>query len=130
MRQLLRDNPDDTPSILALAIQALARLHAAGFSHGDCNPGNLFLDLHQGRVYFIDNDRTAPAGSAAFRKNLQQLGFHLLRLRLIHPPQWAHALRKYAGLAGWTGRETCRNLRIITDAIDSRLQREPPRPSW
>lgn len=69
--------------ILSEVSVGLAAFHRPGFVHGDCIPGNLLYDIAQGRVYFIDNDRTFryQVGSLVWRtgvkRNLIQFCNHL-----------------------------------------------------
>ena len=66
---------ESLPEIFAKAAKAIARLHRAGFVHGDCIPGNICMDDADGFA-FIDNDRTERApllfGGNARRRNLVQ----------------------------------------------------------
>ncbi|HVA81398.1 MAG TPA: lipopolysaccharide kinase InaA family protein, partial [Candidatus Binataceae bacterium] len=57
----------------------IARLHRAGFVHGDLTPFNIIVgDGDPPRIWFIDHERTRSAGSLtparARRRNLVQLG--------------------------------------------------------
>ncbi|NLZ59570.1 MAG: hypothetical protein GX901_02785 [Lentisphaerae bacterium] len=59
----------------------IARLHQAGFVHGDCIMRNLCLDK-QGNLIYLDNDRSKKCGRLAFsrsRRNLAQLGYSARR---------------------------------------------------
>ena len=68
----------------------LAKLHRAGFVHGDSHPGNYFLDPHTNAFTYIDNDRTCrfqdfPLQGAA--RNLASAAFYLSRKRPLQFPQ-------------------------------------------
>ncbi|MEM1446595.1 MAG: lipopolysaccharide kinase InaA family protein [Planctomycetota bacterium] len=94
---------------IAAAAKAAAKLHDAGFVHGDMVPGNLMfaepqneLDADQGSgVVFIDNDRTRRVyGPWRWRARFRNAAQLSLRLRLLG--RWADArafLRAYAEVA-------------------------------
>jgi len=84
-------------ALLAALGREVARLHAAGFVHGDLVPPNLLVA--GGRFVFLDNDRTRrlPLAVGA-RRNLVQLG------RLVVPgvvlTDRTRVLRAYADALG------------------------------
>ncbi len=60
----------------------LARLHRAGFVHGDCHPGNFFQDDPNRGFLYIDNDRTCQGrhfSLAGAARNLVSAAFALSR---------------------------------------------------
>ncbi|MBO4345317.1 MAG: phosphotransferase [Victivallales bacterium] len=67
------------PGVFTKAAHAIAKLHRAGFIHGDALPGNICLD-DDGSAAFIDNDRTSHIpplfGGVARRRNLVQFCAH------------------------------------------------------
>ena len=75
-------SPEERREALRCAAEAIARLHASGFVHGDCQPGNLQLDGQD--VYFLDNDRTTQKTGwllkRAARRNYIQFCSRLLKL--------------------------------------------------
>ena len=99
---LLQNAPDKT-ALLSSVARALARFHAAGFIHGDCQPWNLFWDEASHQLCFIDNDRTQHCSgarlSAGIRRNLVQMGFHLRRKELISPAELEGFFQAYAPAA-------------------------------
>ena len=79
-RTLLKTLPvDKLPVAITQAARAMAKLHRAGFIHGDSLPGNICLDS-DGTPAFIDNDRTSRIPSffqaAARKRNLLQFCAH------------------------------------------------------
>ncbi|MBQ7650330.1 MAG: hypothetical protein IJS15_05180 [Victivallales bacterium] len=79
-RTLLKSFPVEKLSVvITQAAQAIAKLHRAGFIHGDSLPGNICLGP-DGTSAFIDNDRTSGMpplfGSVARRRNLIQFCAH------------------------------------------------------
>lgn len=71
-------------AVIAPVARDVARLHAAGFVHGDLLPGNLVLAGEAGRPVYLDNDRTHCRWfwrRWAQRRNLVQMVF---RLRQAH----------------------------------------------
>ena len=120
--ELLQSNPPG--EILASIAHELARFHAAGFAHGDCIPGNLFLQT-DGRLAFIDNDRTMRAGfwdhTARIRRNLVQFGFHLLLDQLASRTQLEDFYHEYMQSAQWSTKQKTHELPRIWTWIERRL---------
>ena len=95
-------SPEEVRRLLAMAARAIAGLHLASFVHGDCQPGNLFLD--EGRegapIAFIDNDRTIRSHALLRRwqekRNLVQFGFGLMARQFVTPEEWHYFLECYA----------------------------------
>ena len=75
-------SPEERREPLHYAAEAIAKLHEAGFVHGDCQPGHLQLDGQD--IYFLDNDRTAKRSgwllTRAARRNYIQFCSRLLDL--------------------------------------------------
>lgn len=116
----------------------VARLHRAGFIHGDLTPFNVVVDgdREPPRVSFIDHERTRRAGigggARARLRNLVQLGrFDLPGVGLTDRMRvW----RAYAGAMGLGRARAQRNrlvrmirARIARDGGMARLRSEPPR---
>jgi len=89
----------------------VARLHAAGFVHGDLVPPN--LRWRDGGFVFLDNDRTRRAWPGA-RRNLVQLGRFVVpgvtasdRARVLHAYASARGLdrRRRHRLGAWVMRK-------------------------
>ena len=89
----------------------VARLHAAGFVHGDLVPPN--LRCRDGGFVFLDNDRTRRAWPGA-RRNLVQLGRFVVpgvtasdRARVLHAYASARGLdrRRRHRLGAWVMRK-------------------------
>jgi hypothetical protein len=89
----------------------VARLHAAGFVHGDLVPPN--LRWRDGEFVFLDNDRTRRAWPGA-RRNLVQLGRFVVpgvtasdRARVLHAYASARGLdrRRRHRLGAWVMRK-------------------------
>ncbi|MGN0867744.1 MAG: lipopolysaccharide kinase InaA family protein [Oligosphaeraceae bacterium] len=104
----------------------LARLHAAGFVHGDCHPGNYFLDDMEKSFLYIDNDRTcrcrsfSPAGAA---RNLVSAAFALSRkLPLTFYQDFTQILDAYRQEARLSPRQEASLLARILDALEKRLR--------
>ena len=119
--------------------QEVARLHRAGFIHGDLTPHNLFIAQDPARFVFIDNDRTRrvrPIGAARRRlRNFVQLGrFDLDR---VTRADRMRVLRAYASALGLRNWRALRNraaamLRERTDRDRTKRHRRPlagPAPS-
>ncbi len=70
-------------ALIAKAGEATAKLHDAGFLHGDLLPGNLMV-TPAGRIVFCDNDRTLPFSRLLplflRRRNLAQMAFRLVAM--------------------------------------------------
>ncbi|MBR6471339.1 MAG: hypothetical protein IKS83_06050 [Victivallales bacterium] len=118
---------ENATEVLPQVAAELARFHAAGFAHGDCIPGNLFLQ-DNGKLAFIDNDRTMHTRfgnrTARIRRNLVQFGFHLLRKALVSRDQLEEFFLKYATFAKWTSRHTKDEIPRVRHWIERRLDSE------
>ncbi|MBP5300935.1 MAG: phosphotransferase [Victivallales bacterium] len=125
LQELLREG--NVEELLDAAAAELARFHAAGFVHGDCIPGNLFLQENR-RIAFIDNDRTMRAHAwdrtPRIRRNLVQFGFHLLQKHLVPREQVTQFLLKYVRHANWAADKASRELPEIQHWIDRRVTEE------
>ena len=125
VQTLLKSEP--AQDILNIVAQELARFHAAGFVHGDCLPGNLFLES-SGRLNFIDNDRTMRIHAwdrlPRIRRNLVQFAFHLLRRNLVTRDQAQNFLLKYVQCAQWPKAMADRELARVWHWTDRRLSAE------
>ena len=125
VQALLKNDPSQ--DILNIVAQELARFHAAGFVHGDCLPGNLFLE-NSGRLNFIDNDRTMRIHAwnrlPGIRRNLVQFAFHLLRRDLVTRDQAQNFLLKYVQCAQWSKSIADRELARVWRWTDRRLSAE------
>ena len=117
----------DTGKVLDAVAHELARFHAAGFAHGDCLPGNLFLE-DDGHLNFIDNDRTMHTHAwdrqPRIRRNLVQFAFHLFPKNLASREQTRQFLCKYAEYACWSKEFANRELTRIWRWIDQRVANE------
>ncbi|MBO4620919.1 MAG: hypothetical protein J5654_12510 [Victivallales bacterium] len=126
MVQTLLKN-ESAQDILNIVAQELARFHAAGFVHGDCLPGNLFLES-SGRLNFIDNDRTIRVHAwnrlPSIRRNLVQFAFHLLRRNLVTRDQAQNFLLNYVQSAQWSKSMADRELARVWRWTDRRLSAE------
>ena len=127
VHELLKTQPP--AEVLAAVAAELARFHAAGFAHGDCIPGNLFLE-DNGRLAFIDNDRTMRTHAwdkwPRVRRNLVQFAFHLLRRNLVSRDQAQEFLVQYVQHAQWPTDLAKRELAKIWRWTDRRLATERP----
>jgi len=114
--------------IKEMTARNLAHFHQAGFQHGDCQPGNLFIDPANSRVCFIDNDRTRYCQKNPWgrRRNLIQLGFHMLRLCLFTPADWDDFFHLYAGFLHWDTKTESSEYRRVMAGIRKRLKRIEP----
>ena len=125
VRELLQGESPE--AILAAVAAELARFHAAGFAHGDCIPGNLFLQKN-GRLAFIDNDRTMRTHvwdrRPRIRRNLVQFAFHLLRRNQVSCDQAQEFLFKYVQYAKWPPDAAERELTRIWQWVARRLAAE------
>ena len=125
--ELLHRKPPQ--EILSAIANELARFHAAGFVHGDCIAGNLFLQT-DGRLAFIDNDRTMRTSfwdcTARIRRNLVQFGFHLLLDNLASRTQLEDFFLEYIQVAQWPPRKRVHELSRIWHWIERRLATESP----
>ncbi|MBR4125707.1 MAG: hypothetical protein IKR13_05850 [Victivallales bacterium] len=117
----------DTEKVLDTVASELARFHMAGFAHGDCIPGNLFLQT-DGHLAFIDNDRTMKISSwdraPRVRRNLVQFVFHLLRKNCVLRKNAQKFLLIYAQCVRWTQSQADRELSRIWQWVDRRLATE------
>lgn len=117
----------DTEKVLDTVASELARFHASGFAHGDCLPGNLFLE-DDGHLNFIDNDRTMRTRvwdrQSRIRRNLVQFSFHLLPKKLASREQIQRFLCKYAEYAGWSKEFADHELTRIWRWVDQRVANE------
>ena len=93
---LLSENPDTTLPLVA-AGHALAALHDAGLSHGDCNLGNLLVDGEHARAIDFDaaHDERLPLSRRA-ADDVLGLVLDLLRLPGDFERRVAHLLDGYA----------------------------------
>ena len=95
---------DEIECAVRIVAEKVAALHRAGFVHGDCQPGNLFVQLDEHSVAFIDNDRTARSNclmrSRQEARNLIQLGFGLLRMKNFTMDNWQSLMTQYAVARG------------------------------
>ena len=84
--------------LLVLMGHELARLHNAGFVHGDCHPGNYFWEEGTEEFCYIDNDRTSKYNSLNISgaiRNLVSAGFFLLHRDRVTPEEWTIILDAY-----------------------------------
>jgi len=111
--------------ITEITARKVASLHRAGFLHGDCQPRNLFVDLANSHVCFIDNDRTrfCPNHPWGRRRNLVQLGYHLMRLSLFTLDDWKHFFDLYAGFLHWDSKKGTNEYQYVMSGIRKRQQR-------
>ena len=102
----------------------LARLHQAGFVHGDCIMRNLCLDKDNNLIY-LDNDRSKKTGLgvpfARSLRNLAQLGYSARRtgadaefVRLMY--------NTYAEVANWTQQQQKNRIEKLEAGIEKRLE--------
>jgi len=111
------------PMLLELIGRSLARLHDAGFVHGDCVPGNVLLRPENNGVVWLDNDRTRrlrfrPAASAQ-QRNLVQMCYRLMIFRetgLAEP-----LLKAYCAQRGWSASVAERYCKTVLAAAGQRL---------
>jgi tRNA A-37 threonylcarbamoyl transferase component Bud32 len=100
--------------------RAIARMHEAGFVHGDLTINNVLLD-GAGKPWFIDLERTQRVrGGANWRQAVED--FHRLarHFRKFSPAGRVAALRllrEYCAARGWKGRE-----REFVRALERRLR--------
>lgn len=77
----------------------LARLHNAGFVHGDCHPGNYCWREEDEHFCYIDNDRTtrhASRNDSGACRNLISAGFYLLnRTGRLSKDEWNIVMEEY-----------------------------------
>ena len=103
-RPNLWDEPGMAPEELALLLAAeTARLHDAGFAHGDFILRNLCLNPSTQHLILLDNDRTwrplPPIRLHYQRRNLDQMAYSLLR-RFTAPDLPLVFLNEYQRLTG------------------------------
>ncbi len=102
----------------------LARLHCAGFVHGDCHPGNYFWDEGADGFCYIDNDRTCRHGkmniSGAIR-NLVSAGFYLLHRNRITQKEWELLMDAYVQEAHFSCKEETAFRHRVSQGITKRI---------
>lgn len=109
---------------IAKAGEATAKLHGAGFLHGDLLPGNLIV-TPAGRIVFCDNDRTLWFSRLLplflKRRNLAQMAF---RLVAMEGEQGGRAyLEAYFDAAGLRSSARRRTEKWVMGKAKMRLQR-------
>ncbi len=113
-------------AMLLLLGRELARLHKAGFVHGDCHPANYFWTEGQAGFCYIDNDRTRLHAhrclSGAIR-NLVSVGFYLLGMKHIPQEEWETILQAYRENAEFTSEEERKFLQRVHDGVAKRRKR-------
>lgn len=83
------------PELFKNAALAIAKLHNAGFIHGDCIPGNICM-AQDGHCAFIDNDRTAISLSHAAReRNIIQFCSHTALRKEINEAHYSILISEY-----------------------------------
>jgi hypothetical protein len=118
--------PGERRRLLRALGAEVARLHAAGFVHGDLVPAN--IRVHEGRFIFLDHDRTRRSRllvRLVARRNLVQLGRFVVpgvtlagRARVLDAYACARGLGRRARrrLAAWVVAKTIAR-RCAIDAI-------------
>lgn len=106
----------------------LARLHKAGFVHGDCHPGNYYWQENTAHFCYIDNDRTKKHDSlnaSGAQRNMISAGFYLLnKNKRISPEEWHIILSEYLHAMQFSSKNEEDNFqRKITNGIEIRLKR-------
>ncbi len=107
--------------------QELAKLHQAGFVHGDCHPGNYFWQPGQDGFCYIDNDRTQRYScrnlSGAIR-NMVSAGFFLLNPQhsRIDWEEWQDILEAYITQAAFTPSQYLDFYHGVEKALSKRLR--------
>ncbi|MHC4994890.1 MAG: lipopolysaccharide kinase InaA family protein [Planctomycetota bacterium] len=76
-KRLFRTDYYTRHRLLEVAGHEIARLHEAGFTHGDFLPANVFLTPDDQRLVFLDNDRTQRSTRGQHR-NLTQFLYRVL----------------------------------------------------
>ena len=109
-----------SPTSVRLVAEAIARLHEAGWRHGDLTINNVLLDA-QGRPWFIDLDRArrviVPMGWLRAVEDFHRFARHVRGFRRAAWFSALRLLRHYCALRGWQGRE-----REFARAIAGRLR--------
>lgn len=125
---LPRLNEAERHEMLARIGQELAKIHQAGFVHGDCHPGNYFWQPGQDGFCYIDNDRTQKYPrrnlSGAIR-NMVSAGFFLLNSKhnRIQREEWQDILEAYVTQADFTPAQHLAFYHGIEKALSKRLRR-------
>lgn len=86
----------------------LAKLHRAGFIHGDCHPGNYFWEEGSDEFCYIDNDRTCRYATMNYTgaiRNLVSAGFYLLHRNRVTQDEWDVILEAYLLHADFSSKE-------------------------
>lgn len=121
-RLLPNMQPNEIQSLLATVASEIARLHQAGFVHGDCIPGNIAISP-SGKVIFFDHDRTCRAPQSRLlrhqqRRNLVQFGYRLMQL-LQDRRYVEYFLARYAS-EHWAPEAAARELDQVRQRIQKR----------
>lgn len=121
------EDPQRTALLLRVGSE-LARLHCAGFVHGDAHPGNYFWVPGAEHFCYIDNDRTAlharyPLSGAI--RNLVSAGFYLTRDRpgRISDAEWSSILDSYCAAAALPSAVEAKLREGVRRTLAKRLQR-------
>jgi hypothetical protein len=111
-----------SPRSVRLVAEAIAKLHLAGWRHGDLTINNILLDA-QGLPWFIDLDRArrviVPMGWLRAVEDFHRFARHVRGFRRAAWFSALRLLRHYCALRGWQGRE-----REFAQAIARRLRRK------
>lgn len=121
-RLLPNMEPKEIQSLLATVASEVARLHQAGFVHGDCIPGNIAISP-SGKVVFFDHDRTRRAAQSRLlqhqqRRNLVQFGFRLLQL--LQDRQYVEYFLTHYASEHWLPETAARELDQVRRRIQNR----------
>lgn len=104
----------------------LARLHRAGFVHGDCHPANYFWTEGQAGLCYIDNDRTRLHTRRCLPgaiRNMVSAGFYLLGMKHIPRQEWETVLQAYCENAAFTPKEERKFRQEVHEGVAKRLER-------
>ncbi len=104
----------------------LARLHKAGFVHGDCHPGNYLWTEGQDGFCYIDNDRTRLYKQRHLPgaiRNIVSAGFYLLGKKHLPQEEWETILQAYQDNAEFTPGEKREFLQGVASGVEKRLKR-------
>lgn len=104
----------------------LARLHKAGFVHGDCHPGNYFWTEGQDGFCYIDNDRTRLYNHRYLPgaiRNMVSVGFYLLGMKHLPHEEWETILQAYRENAEFSPKEEKAFLQGVSSGVAKRLKR-------
>lgn len=107
----------------------LARLHKAGFVHGDCHPGNYYWNENDEHFCYIDNDRTrryAKLNVRGAQRNLISAGFYLLNTKKKRIPhsEWKILLSEYLSSLNFASQQEKDDFgHSIAKGIEIRLKR-------